>query len=324
MSDEMNPVHNEPVCEANPPSFDAEPNRLEPGIALCLSGGGYRAMLYHLGTLWRLNEVGLLYRLARVSSVSGGSITAAVLAANWENLGWANGMAAQFEATVVERVRNLASRTIDVTSIAAGALLPGDVSDKIADAYRKYLRLHAVTLQHLPDAPRFVFNATNVQTKSLWRFSKPYMGDWRVGLVMHPTLELAKVVAASSAFPPVLSPMVLELDPGQMTQVDGCTLHQTPYTTDVVLADGGVYDNLGLETTWKRCRTLLVSDAGIDMAPEPDPKRDWLGMTSRVLFLFDAQVRSLRKRQLFDAFRQGTRLIRHATQFGNSTTYTCR
>src|SRR5262245_56890424 len=43
-------------------------------LALCLSGGGYRAMLFHLGVLFRLNEAGYLPRLDRVSSVSGGSI----------------------------------------------------------------------------------------------------------------------------------------------------------------------------------------------------------------------------------------------------------
>jgi NTE family protein len=26
------------------------------GTALCLSGGGYRAMMFHVGVLWRLNE----------------------------------------------------------------------------------------------------------------------------------------------------------------------------------------------------------------------------------------------------------------------------
>lgn len=41
--------------------------------------GGYRAMVFHLGVLIRLNEVGLLRWLGRVSSVSGGSITAGVL-----------------------------------------------------------------------------------------------------------------------------------------------------------------------------------------------------------------------------------------------------
>lgn len=47
-----------------------------PGTGLCLSGGGYRAMLFHVGSLWRLNQAGFLPKLNRVSSVSGGSITA--------------------------------------------------------------------------------------------------------------------------------------------------------------------------------------------------------------------------------------------------------
>ena len=51
----------------------------QPGVALCLSGGGYRAMLFHVGALWRLYEAGWLPKIDRISSVSGGSITAAVL-----------------------------------------------------------------------------------------------------------------------------------------------------------------------------------------------------------------------------------------------------
>src|SRR5947209_3396987 len=43
----------------------------EQGIALCLSGGGYRAMLFHTGALIRLNELGYLPKIDRVSSVSG-------------------------------------------------------------------------------------------------------------------------------------------------------------------------------------------------------------------------------------------------------------
>lgn len=54
--------------------------QVEPGIGLSLSGGGYRAMLFHVGSLWRLNEAGLLSQLQRISSISGGSITAGQLA----------------------------------------------------------------------------------------------------------------------------------------------------------------------------------------------------------------------------------------------------
>src|SRR5947208_5231737 len=83
-----------------------------PGVALCLSGGGYRAMLFHLGSLWRLNEFGLLRGLKRVSSVSGGSITAAALGARWPQLDFdAGGVARAFGAQVVEPVRALAGHT---------------------------------------------------------------------------------------------------------------------------------------------------------------------------------------------------------------------
>src|SRR5215216_1697806 len=110
------------------------------GIGLCLSGGGYRAMLFHVGALWRLNEWGYLPKLARVSSVSGGSITAGVLGFKWARLAFdANGMGQAFDAEVVQPIRALAGKTIDEGSILGGVFLPGSISDKIVDAYRKHL-----------------------------------------------------------------------------------------------------------------------------------------------------------------------------------------
>ena len=66
-----------------------------------------------------------------------------------------------------------------------GILLPGTISDRVAGAYRKHVFGDA-TLQDLPDRPRFVINSTNIQTGSLWRFSKPYMADYQVGMVREP------------------------------------------------------------------------------------------------------------------------------------------
>jgi NTE family protein len=75
----------------------------EDGIALCLSGGGFRAMLFHVGCLWRLNEMGMLPKLDRISSVSGGSITAGVLGSNWKDLEFdRNGVAQQFDELLVK------------------------------------------------------------------------------------------------------------------------------------------------------------------------------------------------------------------------------
>ncbi|MDQ3131846.1 MAG: patatin-like phospholipase family protein, partial [Acidobacteriota bacterium] len=185
--------------------------KLEAGKALCLSGGGYRAMLFHAGVLWRLNELGFLPKLKRISSVSGGSITSGVLAMNWSKLGFGDDdIAGQFEEQLVIPVKKLASRTIDATSVITGALWVGSIGDKVADAYRNYL-FGDVTLQDIPDHPRFVFNATNVQSGALWRFMKPYMRDYRVGEIKNPKIELAVAVAASSAFPPVLSPVEMDL-----------------------------------------------------------------------------------------------------------------
>jgi NTE family protein len=278
-----------------------EESKLEPGVALCLSGGGYRAMLFHVGALWRLNVAGWLPRLERISSVSGGSITAGVLGCNWNDLDFdGTGFGHGFEAALVAPIRKLASHTIDVASVIGG-LGPGGAAGYVARAYRKHL-FGERTLQELPDRPRFVVNATNVQSGALWRFSKPYMRDYRVGEVKNPTVELAVAVAASSSFPPVLSPLTLELDASAFTPGSGKDLQCEPYTTKVVLTDGGVYDNLGLETAWKRYETILVSDAGGKMAPEERPKHDWARHAYRVLELVDNQVRSLRKRQVIDSF----------------------
>jgi NTE family protein len=57
--------------------------KVEDVVGLCLSGGGYRAMIYHVGALVRLNELGFLPKLREIASVSGGSITAGMLAAAW-------------------------------------------------------------------------------------------------------------------------------------------------------------------------------------------------------------------------------------------------
>jgi len=280
--------------------------RPQAGIALCLSGGGYRAMLFHLGALWRLNELAYLPRLARISSVSGGSITAGVLGHRWTALTFVADVATRFEDDVVATVRAMASHTIDVGDILKGIFLPGTVADKVVASYNEHLFHHA-TLQDLPDTPRFVINATNVQSGALWRFSKPYMWDWRVGKVATPRIELAVAVGASSAFPPVLSPARLTLKDSDFVSNSGADLQKPPFTEHIVLTDGGVYDNLGLETAWKAYDTILVSDGGGKMAPDPEPHANWALHALRINDLIDNQVRSLRKRQVVGSYQSGER-----------------
>lgn len=283
--------------------IDAPERSPEPGLALCLSGGGYRAMLFHLGTLWRLNDAGYLRKLERISSVSGGSITAGVLGSAWSNLAFDDGGVAQrFEQEVVGPVRRLAATTIDRGAILGGTFGFGTAAGWVARSYRKHL-FGEKTLQDLPDEPRFVINAANLQSGVLWRFSKPYARDYRVGEIKTPRIGLATAVAASSAFPPFISPLVLRLEESDYTPDSGMDLQNAPYTTRVFLTDGGVYDNLGLETAWKRYSTILVSDGGGRLGPEKKPKRDWPRHILRVLGVIDNQVRSLRKQQVIASYK---------------------
>jgi NTE family protein len=149
-----------------------EPDRrarqpVEKGLALCMSGGGYRAMLFHLGALPRLNELGYLPRLNRVSSVSGGSITAGVLGMHWTQLQFTGARVATNFAELVEApIRKLAGITVDAGSVLSGALLPGvSISDGVTRAYRKHL-FGAKTLQDLPDDAQGL-NVIDNQVRSL-------------------------------------------------------------------------------------------------------------------------------------------------------------
>ncbi len=292
-----------------------EPREPEAGTGLCLSGGGYRAMLFHLGSLWRLLELGYLKDLDRISSVSGGSITAAVLGLRWDLLSGSNWAVQAFQQAVVEPIRRLAGKTIDLKAVLCGLFLPGSISDRLTRIYRREL-FGAASLQDLPAKPRFTLNATNVGSAVLWRFARPYMADYRVGEVPLPQVPLALAVAASSAFPPILSPAILKLDPQSFTPHSGEDLQEPPYTSRAVLSDGGVYDNLGLEPVWKRYRTILVSDAGARIAPAPRPAINWLSHIIRVLNVIDSQVRSLRKRALIAAYEAQ---LRSGTYWGIGT-----
>lgn len=286
--------------------------RVEEGVGLALSGGGFRATLYHIGALLRLNQLGWLKKLSEVTSVSGGSITAAYLGYRWHALDFDGaGVAVNFEKIIVEPLRRFCSQGTDVRSILIGILTPGlHPSMLLARRYAKGL-FGAATLQDLPSqgkGPRFTIYATNMQTGVSVRLAQPYMADYRLGEVLTPRVSLAAAVAASSAFPPVLCPVTLRMDADQWKKLKGADLFENREMRQTMyLVDGGVYDNLGLERIWDRYSTVLVSDAG---APS-DVLRSPLGIrysqisrTIRTLNIITEQTRALRKRQLIEHLKE--------------------
>jgi NTE family protein len=283
----------------------------EPGIGIAASGGGFRAMLFHAGTFVRLNELGILSKAKRISSVSGGSIACGHLAAVWNDLGQpgSDGAYADFKTRYLAPIHEFSRRSIDVVDALTGLLPWTSAAEEIAETYDKHL-FAGRTLQDLPDSPRFVFCATNLQTGVLWRFAKPYAGDYVVGRMSQPKLLLAEAVAASSAFPPVLSPLVLKLPAGSFTDWPGApgplnAVDQAAFREQIILTDGGVYDNHGIEPVLKRYYTIFVSDGGAPFGRSSELNIDWISQLRRILDVTDNQVRSLRRRDLIDRFISG-------------------
>jgi NTE family protein len=266
--------------------------------ALALSGGGFRATLFHCGALMRLNELGLLTRVTRISSVSGGSIASGMLAAAWPRLTRKNGVITNLNAEVIAPLRAFCQRSIDTMAVGWGVVLPGKtIGDVLADAYDEMF--NGITLQDLPDSPQFVFNATNLQTGRLVRLQKVRLADYTIGEIVNPKIRVAVAVAASSAFPPVLSPVDIAVDPKAWRNREG-TIHfgDPAYSQVLSLTDGGAYDNLGLETV-DDFDPVIVSDAGAPFSTEESASALWPKQALRVLDIATDQSRGMRKRLLF-------------------------
>lgn len=274
----------------------------EAGIGLALSGGGFRATLFNLGALWRLNDIGMLPSIKRITSVSGGSIASGVLGLHWHRLEFRDGVAANFRNVVAAPLMRFCLTGIDTAAGVGGLLsLVDSIGDRVEVKYEQGLFGQA-TLQDLPaegEGPAFVFYATSLQTGSSVRMSRQYLADYKIGMLERPGMRLARAVAASSAFPPLLSPVNIDTDPAAWTTTDGAYLAgDERLRRRLMLTDGGVYDNMGMEAIWERYETVLVSDAGAPLQIDAEPSGIWHKQSLRVLDICIDQQRALRKREL--------------------------
>jgi len=281
------------------------PDRRRHGLALCLSGGGYRAALFHLGALRRLNELRILSRVETVSSVSGGSILAALLLdaiRPWPQDGERIDQFDQF----AERVHGLTRKNIR-TLWALERALPWNWSDStigVRALARRYRReFDDRPLAHLPERPRWIFCATDMSFGVNWISERSRIGDYQAGYASPPPEEwtLSRAVAASSCFPPVFSPLPIELNPDQLK---GGLAREHSERDELInrlrLSDGGVYDNMALEPVWKSHQTVLVSDGGATFDFRPD--RGLPSRLGRYLSVQSNQAGAVRKRWLIANF----------------------
>ncbi len=273
-----------------------DPARLKRPLGLALSGGGFRAMLFHVGAIVRLNELGLLRSVDEISGVSGGAIVAGRLGVSWPRLTFRLGRATNLWEEVVAPLLTFSSRRIDVRAVTR-ALVPGaSAAREVERAYRDHVVGDAV-LGDLVDRPRISFLAVDLATGAPWSFDREGATSPPIGRLSDPAIPLARAMAASSAYPPFLAPLVLHVDPRR--------LPADRSETRVVLADGGLHDNLGLVGMWDRCATVLSSDAGGALALRPRPSSFWLRQLVRSIELHADRSRALQRHAALADLRQG-------------------
>jgi NTE family protein len=252
-----------------------------PKIGLALSGGGSRAIAFHLGCLRALDRLGLLDRVAILSTVSGGSVIGAYFHAH-------RGDFASFEAHIRallaqglvapmrRKLFSLLGLKVAAAFMTVGLVALGVTLIKILLKIVRVITPHALSahferfevrsplhrfasrttlleaalddllfkgasLAGLPAQPHLVINATELRTGSAFRFGTMESGSWRWGKLHHNETSVAHAVAASAAYPLFLP----AFDETLTFAKEGVLTNSR-----VILTDGGIYDNLGLGCLW--------------------------------------------------------------------------
>lgn len=260
-------------------------------FGLALSGGGSRAMAFHLGCLRALHQLQLLDRVKVMAAVSGGSVLAALYCSH-------EGDFEEFEGEVRRRLRQgfvapalfhavfglegmrallnfgllLADRMLALPTRWVLALFPRMVSRR-AWPYRPIFRraasrttilrrvfdevLRGRTLADLrADRPRLIVIACELRAKAAFYFTRSTLHCWRYGAASAAGVRLADAVVASAAYPLFLPAIDTTFD---FTR-DGVTRRER-----VTLTDGGVYDNLGLMPFWPdRDHSISIQVENVD------------------------------------------------------------
>jgi NTE family protein len=252
-------------------------------IGLALSGGGYRAAAYHIGTLKALNRLDILGNIDVISSVSGGSITAVYYALHKEYF-------EEFEKTIIAKLQvgvllfpfiNLIAvifliilsigffgwwvLTVELILLFFFNYKILSFSFWIEKAYDKLFFKH-VQLSNLPIKPLLAINSTDVATGTLFTFSQIKMAGYRYEgkekniIFKHEDFPVARSVMASSCVPFAFSPIRISKK-----------YYNVPFKKGELkplLIDGGLYDNQGSHKLSEKnsiyhTQNIIVSDAGV-------------------------------------------------------------
>lgn len=236
-----------------------------------------RAVAVHMGVLRYMAEQDWLERVARVSSVSGGSLAVGLVIAQAGRV-WPS--SAAFSHSVYPAVREF---------LCDRSLIWDTLSQLKHLANWKYLLSRAnllgkglgehwglnFPLRDLPKVPAWSINATTAENGKRFRFKGVTIGDYETGYANADDLPVSTALAVSAAFPGAIGPLALRT--GQFHwmrrkwgEAENAAQQIAPPFNTLHLYDGGVYDNLGLEPLFDAGKArpkvagdiVIVSDAG--------------------------------------------------------------
>ncbi len=261
-------------------------------VGLAISGGGSRSANFAAACMFELQKLGLLQRVDYISSVSGGSLTAAYYCVA-DDSDWSPGVVQQ--KLTYGFANDLVGQILLPWNWLALTLTSWDRSDILGDIFQRQLfttaKGHGLTFADLrPDRPRLLINATNLQSGRRFVFCNESFDQLNADLGKYP---LGLAVAASAAAPVVLH---------QVTLRD----YSTRFKQYVHLIDGGAADNLGVLSLLEAYEAQIqqARDSG---RPDPYP-RGLMLLVIDAKTRYDAKLSDSPDTGLIDSLRYGANL----------------
>ena len=247
------------------------------GFSLSLSGGGFRALLFHLGVVRFLHDAGILKQVRHIVAVSGGSILAAHMLLNWNKYIGSSDDFDEESGKIIDFVQQ------DVRGAVTRRAILGCGIPSTSWLLRRYLShlydrrtLNALGTDKKSEKspggssqlvkPEIDILATNYTKGTLTSFSSEGVTfdrldpDSKIFKAGHLKVDLA--VAASAAYPPFFNPVKLKRRDLSLRNDDVEFDRQ-------LFVDGGVIDNSGSRVLLKKAKSNecvpVVSDAGSEM-----------------------------------------------------------
>lgn len=295
--------------------------REEMTIALALSGGGIRAMVFHLGVLKALAEKGLLENISKISTVSGGSLLIGLILQE-NQLKWPSSDVF-LDSIYPELRKKLCTRSLQ-WGAARQLLNPCNWKFILSRANLLALALKnewdvRARLTDLPTNPEWAINGTTAENGKRFRFKNDNLGDYSIGYASPNDFRIAEAMAVSAAFPSGFGPLVINTTQFVWKKRPWGAPAGTEEPTDIGfsklhLYDGGIYDNLGLEPFFDSGRLqakqentyIIASDAGAPLPSGFSYSRFNIFRLKRVADIMSDQARALRVRTFATYLQEGS------------------